>query len=74
MNDNFNALAITDEMRMNFLNIINLVVWDSDWECLEKTPLCTAEAIKFLTERYEKDQKKLCKALFWGKLQRDGYR
>ena len=43
-------------------------------EGLENTPLCTAEAMKFLTEGYEKDQKKLYKALFWGKLQRDGYR
>ncbi len=42
-------------MRVNFLNIINLVGWDSDREGLEKTPLCTAEAMKFLTKGYEKD-------------------
>ena len=52
-------------MRVNFLNIINLVGWDSDREGLEKTPSCNTEGMKFLTEGYEKDQKKLYKALFW---------
>ena len=61
MNDNFNidTLPITDEMRLNFSKIINLVGEDSAREGLQKTPMRAAKAMKFLTEGYEKDPKQI---------------
>ena len=61
MNDNFNldTLPITDEMKLNFSKIINLVGEDTKREGLEKTPMRAAKAMKFLTEGYEKDPKQI---------------
>jgi GTP cyclohydrolase I len=61
MNDNFNidTLPITDEIKINFSKIIDLLGEDTDREGLEKTPLRAAKAMKFLTEGYEKDPKQI---------------
>ena len=61
MNDNFNidTLSITDEMKLNFSKIINLMGEDTNREGLEKTPMRAAKAMKFLTEGYEKDPKQI---------------
>tara|TARA_X000000950_G_C13544849_1_gene509081 strand:+ start:53 stop:646 length:594 start_codon:yes stop_codon:yes gene_type:complete len=61
MNDNFNidTLPITDEMKLNFSKIINLMGEDTNREGLEKTPMRAAKAMKFLTEGYEKDPKQI---------------
>ncbi|MBT6127905.1 MAG: GTP cyclohydrolase I FolE [Flavobacteriaceae bacterium] len=61
MNDNFNidTFPITDEIKINFSKIIDLLGEDTDREGLEKTPLRAAKAIKFLTEGYEKDPKQI---------------
>lgn len=61
MNDNFNidTFPITDEIKINFSKIIDLLGEDTDREGLEKTPLRAAKAMKFLTEGYEKDPKQI---------------
>ena len=61
MNDNFNidTLPITEEIRVNFSKIIDLLVEDNEREGLEKTPMRAAKAMKFLTEGYEKDPKQI---------------
>ena len=61
MNDNFNidTLPITDEIKINFTKIIELLGEDTDREGLEKTPLRAAKAMKFLTEGYEKDPRQI---------------
>ncbi|MGB0395467.1 MAG: GTP cyclohydrolase I FolE [Flavobacteriaceae bacterium] len=61
MNDNFNidTLPITDEIKINFTKIIDLLGEDTDREGLEKTPLRAAKAMKFLTEGYEKDPRQI---------------
>jgi GTP cyclohydrolase I len=61
MNDNFNieTLPITEEIRVNFSKIIDLLGEDNEREGLEKTPMRAAKAMKFLTEGYEKDPKQI---------------
>jgi GTP cyclohydrolase I len=61
MNDNFNidTLPITDDIKINFTKIIDLLGEDTDREGLEKTPLRAAKAMKFLTEGYEKDPRQI---------------
>tara|TARA_B100001059_G_scaffold67825_1_gene64676 strand:- start:11881 stop:12474 length:594 start_codon:yes stop_codon:yes gene_type:complete len=61
MNDNFNidTFPITDEIRINFSKIIDLLGENTDREGLEKTPMRAAKAMKFLTEGYEKDPKQI---------------
>jgi GTP cyclohydrolase I len=61
MNDNLNidTFPITDEIKINFSKIIDLLGEDTDREGLEKTPLRAAKAMKFLTEGYEKDPKQI---------------
>ena len=67
MNDNFNidTLPITDEIKINFTKIIDLLGEDKDREGLEKTPLRAAKAMKFLTEGYKIDPRQILQnALF----------
>jgi GTP cyclohydrolase I len=61
MNDNFNidTIPISEEIKINFSKIINLLGENTDREGLEKTPLRAAKAMKFLTEGYEKDPIKI---------------
>lgn len=61
MNDNFNidTLPLTDEIKSNFANIINLLGEDTVREGLEKTPMRAAKAMKFLTKGYEEDPKQI---------------
>lgn len=61
MNDNFNidTLPLTDEIKSNFANIINLLGEDTAREGLEKTPMRAAKAMKFLTKGYEEDPKQI---------------
>ena len=61
MNDNFNidTLPMTEEIRVNFSKIIDLLGEDNEREGLEKTPMRAAKAMKFLTEGYEKDPKQI---------------
>ena len=50
MNDNFNidTLPMTEEIRVNFSKIIDLLGEDNEREGLEKTPMRAAKAMKFL--------------------------
>ena len=69
MNDNFNidTFPITDEIKINFSKIIDLLGENTDREGLEKTPMRAAKAMKFLTEGYEKDPKQILQsAMFNG--------
>ena len=61
MSDNFNieTFPITDEIKINFSKIIDLLGENTNREGLEKTPLRAAKAMKFLTEGYEKDPKQI---------------
>lgn len=61
MNDNFNidTFPITDEIKINFSKIIDLIGEDTDREGLQKTPLRAAKAMKFLTQGYEEDPKQI---------------
>jgi GTP cyclohydrolase I len=61
MNDNFNidTLPITEEIKVNFSKIIDLLGEDNQREGLQKTPMRAAKAMKFLTEGYEKDPKQI---------------
>tara|TARA_B100000965_G_C19400421_1_gene673016 strand:+ start:111 stop:704 length:594 start_codon:yes stop_codon:yes gene_type:complete len=61
MDDNFNidTLPITDEIKINFERIIDLLGEDTDREGLIKTPLRAAKAMKFLTEGYKMEPKQI---------------
>ncbi len=61
MNENFNieTLPITEEIKTNYLEIIDLVGEDPAREGLVKTPERAAKAIKFLTGGYEEDPKQI---------------
>jgi len=61
MDDNFNidTLPITDEIKINFGRIIDLLGEDTDREGLIKTPLRAAKAMKFLTEGYKMEPKQI---------------
>ena len=61
MNENFNieTLPITEEIKTNYREIIDLVGEDPAREGLVKTPERAAKAIKFLTGGYEEDPKQI---------------
>ena len=61
MNENFNieTIAITEQIKMNYEEILNLVGEDKTREGLLKTPERASKAMKFLTEGYEKDPKQI---------------
>ena len=61
MNENFNieTIAVTDQIKMNYEEILNLVGEDKTREGLLKTPERAAKVMKFLTEGYEKDPKQI---------------
>ena len=59
MNENFNieTIAVTEQIKMNFKEILNLVDEDKTREGLLKTPERASKVMKFLTEGYKKDPK-----------------
>jgi len=61
MNENFNieTIAVTEKIKMNYEEILNLVGEDKTREGLLKTPERASKAMKFLTEGYEKDPKQI---------------
>lgn len=61
MNENFNidTLPITDEIKIHFSEVINLLGEDTSREGLVKTPERASKAMKFLTEGYEMDPKQI---------------
>ena len=61
MNENFNieTIAVTEQIKMNYEEILNLVGEDKNREGLLKTPERAAKAMKFLSEGYEKDPKQI---------------
>ena len=61
MNENFNieTIASTEQIKMNYEEILNLVGEDKTREGLLKTPERASKAMKFLTEGYEKDPKQI---------------
>jgi GTP cyclohydrolase I len=61
MNENFNiqTLPITDEIKTNYREIIDLLGEDATREGLVKTPERAAKAMKFLTGGYEQDPKQI---------------
>jgi len=61
MNENFNieTIAVTEQIKMNYEEILNLVGEDKTREGLLKTPERAAKAMKFLIEGYEKDPKQI---------------
>lgn len=56
---NINTFPITEEIKVNFSKIIELLGEDIGREGLEKTPFRAAKAMKFLTGGYEKDPKQI---------------
>src|SRR6056300_284992 len=64
MNDNFDieTFPISDEIKKNYEDIIHLLGEDKLREGLLKTPERAAKAMKFLTEGYEQDPKKILKS------------
>ena len=61
MNENFNiqTLPITEEIKVNYREIIDLLGEDTTREGLIKTPDRAAKAMKFLTGGYEQDPKQI---------------
>ena len=61
MNENFNieTIAVTEQIKMNYEEILNLVGEDKNREGLLKTPERASKAMRFLTEGYEKDPKQI---------------
>jgi GTP cyclohydrolase I len=61
MNENFNieTIAVTEQIKMNYEEILNLVGEDKTRKGLLKTPERASKAMKFLTEGYEKDPKQI---------------
>ena len=61
MNENFNieTIAATEQIKMKYEEILNLVGEDKTREGLLKTPERATKAMKFLTEGYEKDAKQI---------------
>jgi GTP cyclohydrolase I len=64
MNDNFNTenLLLTDQIKSNFTNIIDLLGEDPKREGLLKTPERASKAMQFLTEGYDKDPNEILKS------------
>ncbi len=61
MDENFNidTVSITDEIKTNYEDILQLLGEDNKREGLLKTPERAAKAIKFLTKGYEMDPKQI---------------
>jgi len=61
INENFNIenASLSEELKINFSNIINLLGENIDREGLVKTPERASKAMKFLTSGYEADPKKI---------------
>jgi len=61
INENFNieTLPLTEELKENFTNVLNLLGEDTDREGLVKTPERAAKAMKFLTSGYSMDPKEI---------------
>ena len=59
MNENFNikTIAVTEQIKMNYEEILNLVGEDKTREGLLKTSERASKAMKFFTEGYKKDPK-----------------
>jgi len=64
MNENFNleTLPETEKIRTNYEDILHLLGEDKAREGLLKTPERAAKAMRFLTEGYEQDPKKILKS------------
>ena len=61
MNENFNidTFSLTEELKNNYKDILELLGEDKTRNGLLKTPERAAKAMKFLTEGYEKDPKQI---------------
>ncbi|MBL6668972.1 MAG: GTP cyclohydrolase I FolE [Flavobacteriaceae bacterium] len=61
MNENFNidTFPLTEELKNNYKDILELLGEDKSRNGLLKTPERAAKAMKFLTEGYEKDPKQI---------------
>ena len=61
MNENFNidTFPLTEELKNNYKDILELLGEDKTRNGLLKTPERVAKAMKFLTEGYEKDPKQI---------------
>ncbi len=61
MNENFNidTFSLTEELKNNYKDILELLGEDKNRNGLLKTPERAAKAMKFLTEGYEKDPKQI---------------
>ena len=61
MNENFNieTLPITEQIKTNYQEILQLLGENQNREGLLKTPERASKAMKFLTEGYEKDPKQI---------------
>ena len=59
INENFNIenTSLTEELKINFSNIISLLGENIDREGLVKTPERASKEMKFLTSGYEMDPK-----------------
>mgnify|MGYP001322638595 CR=1 FL=1 len=54
--------SLTEELKLNFSNIISLLGENVDREGLIKTPERASKAMKFLTSGYEMDPKQILKS------------
>jgi len=54
--------SLTEELKLNFSNIISLLGENVDREGLIKTPERASKAMKFLTSVYEMDPKQILKS------------
>ena len=61
INENFNieTLPLTEELKANFTNVINLLGENTEREGLIKTPERAAKAMKFLTSGYSMNPKEI---------------
>jgi GTP cyclohydrolase I len=61
INENFNieTLPLTEELKANFTNVINLLGENTEREGLVKTPERAAKAMKFLTSGYSMNPKEI---------------
>ena len=61
MNDNFNieTFPVTEQIKANYEDILQLLGENKEREGLLKTPERAAKAMKFLTEGYEQDPKQI---------------
>jgi|TARA_B110000879_G_scaffold155953_1_gene201471 GTP cyclohydrolase I len=61
INENFNieTLPLTEELKANFTNVINLLGENTEREGLVKTPDRAAKAMKFLTSGYSMNPKEI---------------